>query len=392
MIDRAGHYEMLSRLVDGAQQIEIGADDSPYALNPWDVPDPAKVSREKVAFLFALHQVMMGGLDARQVGMIGAAIRAVYAKAASLPGSRPRESMLADELRAQAREAHDADAVDVAATLRNLADRLAEYCGEGTYAYLLDRETTVPFEAPLVVFDTRRCPESELRLVMFQVMEYVTATVERHWEAHKAAAGTPGAPLFLGRSIMLIDEAWHLINRPETGAYANNLARRARHLGLVLIVMCQQLSDFDTEHGVALVGRPAAAAGAEPEGDPVHRRHRAALRARGRRAATAQDGQGPPRADAVAQRHPRARQGRLTGRPDRVLGLHVRPDRGRDARGRDRRPPGQRVGRDRNAREARHPRAPRPPTQPGRRGGDMNGSRAHRGRSRRRAAPERLRG
>ena len=189
VIDRAGHYEILTRLIDGAQQIEIGADDSPYALNPWDVPDPAKVSREKIAFLLALHQVMMGGLDARQIGMIGAAIRAVYAKAAALPGSQPRESMLQDELRAQAKEAQDADAVDVAATLRNLADRLAEYCGEGTYAYLLDRETTVPLEAPLVVFDTRRCPESELRLVMFQVMEYVTATVERHWQRAQGGRG-----------------------------------------------------------------------------------------------------------------------------------------------------------------------------------------------------------
>ena len=192
VIDRAGHYEILTRLIDGAQQIEIGAEGSPYALNPWDVPDPAKVSREKIAFLLALHQVMMGGLDARQIGLIGPAIRAVYAKAAQLPGSTPRESMLQDELRAQAREAHEADAVDVAATLRNLADRLSEYCGEGTYAYLLDRATTVPLDAPLVVFDTRRCPESELRLVMFQVMEYVTATVERHWQAHRTEAGTPG--------------------------------------------------------------------------------------------------------------------------------------------------------------------------------------------------------
>jgi len=254
VIDRAGHYEVLTRLIDSAQQIEIGADDSPYALNPWDVPDPAKVSREKIAFLLALHQVMMGGLDGRQIGMLGAAIRAVYAKAAALPGCQPRESILQDELRAQAAEAQQADAVDVAATLRNLADRLSEYCGEGTYAYLLDRETTVPLDARLVVFDTRRCPESELRLVMFQLMEYVTSTVQRHWDDHTAAAGQPDAPLFLGRSIMLIDEAWHLISRPETGAYANNLARRARHLGLTLIVISQQLSDFDTEHGVALLG------------------------------------------------------------------------------------------------------------------------------------------
>jgi hypothetical protein len=138
--------------------------------------------------------------------------------------------------------------------LRNLADRLGEYCGEGTYAYLLDRETTVPADARLVVFDTRRCPDSELRIVMFSIMEYITTTVERHWRTHREAASQPGAPLFQGRSIMLIDEAWHLISRPETGEYANNLARRARHLGLMLMVMSQQLSDFDTEYGVALLG------------------------------------------------------------------------------------------------------------------------------------------
>ena len=255
VIDRAGHYEILTRLVDGAQQIEIGADDSPYALNPWDVPDPTRVSREKISFLLDLHRLVMGGLDARERGLLGAAIRAVYAKAGALPGSeRPRESMLQAELWARGEEMQRQGAVDVAATLLNLRDRLGEYCGEGTYAYLLDRPTTVPLDSPLVVFDTRRCPESELRLVMFAIMEYVKATVERHWEAHKDAASQPGAPLFLGRSMMLIDEAWHLISRPEIGEHANELGRRARHLGLVLIVMSQLLADFDTEHGRALLG------------------------------------------------------------------------------------------------------------------------------------------
>ena len=39
-----------------------------------------------------------------------------------------------------------------------------------------------------------------------------------------------GAPLFTGKSILLIDEGWALVGNPETGAYANDLARRARHL------------------------------------------------------------------------------------------------------------------------------------------------------------------
>jgi adenylylsulfate kinase-like enzyme len=256
VIDRAGHYETLSRLVDGAQQIEIGAEGSPYALNPWDVSEPAKVPREKIAFLIALHQVMMGRLDGQQLGMLASGIRAVYGKAAGLGGS-PTESLLREELRAQADEAHKADAPEIAATLRNLADQLSEYCGEGTYAYLLDRPTTVPLDSPLVIFDTRTCPESQLQLVMFSIMEYVTGTVQRHWATHRADAVKPGAPLFLGRSMMLIDEAWHLIRRDETGEYANDLARRARHLGLALIVMSQQLSDFNTDYGKALVRNSA---------------------------------------------------------------------------------------------------------------------------------------
>ena len=352
VIDRAGHYETLTRLLDGAQQIELGADDSPYALNPWDVPDPARVSREKVAFLLALHQLVMGGLDARETGLLGAAVRAVYAKAAALPGSRPRESMLRDELRAEADDALRADAPDVAATLRNLADRLAEYCADGTYAYLLDRDSTVPGDAPLVVFDTRRCPDSELGLVMFSIMEYVTATVERHWRAHRDHAGRAGAPLFAGRSVLLIDEAWHLVSRPETGAYANTLARRARHLGLNLIVMSQQLSDFDTEHGVALLGNSSQQLllAQNPKEIPFIR---AALQLTDREAAELE------RLKTVKGRHaqmlwlngtPRARPRRPAPRPDRVLGLHLRADRSRRPRPRARAPPRRPMGRDRRAR------------------------------------------
>ena len=112
MIDRAGHYETLSRLVDGAQQIEIGAEGSPYALNPWDVPDPAKVPREKIAFLIALHQVMMGRLDGQQLGMLASGDPRRVRQGRRAPGSSPRESMLREELRAQADDAQTADAVD----------------------------------------------------------------------------------------------------------------------------------------------------------------------------------------------------------------------------------------------------------------------------------------
>ena len=254
VLDRAGHYEVLTRLVAGAQHVEIGADQSPYAINPWDVPDAADVSLEKIAFLVSLHGVMMGdeGLTTRERAQLGAAIRAVYAAAAAT-GESPRESTLRDELLRRSDEEQQEGAIDVAATLRTLADRLGEFCGDGSYAYLLDRDTTVPADSPLVVFDTKRCPDIVLKPVMFSILEYVTRTIERHRDTYADMLGKSESPMFAGRSVLLIDEGWHLVGRQETGEYANDLARRARHLGLFLIVMSQHLSDFATDHGLALI-------------------------------------------------------------------------------------------------------------------------------------------
>lgn len=254
VLDRAGHYRTLVDLVDGASHIDIGADDSHWAINPWDVPDTANVSLEKISFLVSLHGVMTGdeGLTTLERSHLGAAIRAVYARAA-VTDETPRESMLREQLLRRASEERDAGAADIAVTLRNLADRLGEFCGDGSYAYLLDRETNVSIDSALVVFDTMRCPEVVLQPVMFSIIEYVTRAIERHRNAYRDTASLPNAPLFAGKSLLLIDEGWHLVGRRETGEYANDLARRARHLGLFLIVMSQHLSDFGSEYGLALL-------------------------------------------------------------------------------------------------------------------------------------------
>lgn len=252
VIDRAGHYETLTRLVADASHIDIGSGESTHAINPWDVPDPADVSLEKIAFLEALHAVMMGeeGLTTLERSQLGAAIRAVYARGAET-GDVPREAMLRDELFARSREEQSQGSVELASVLRNLAERLGEYCGDGAYAYLLDRHTTVTSDSPLVVFDTTRCPEIVLQPVMFSIVEHVTREIARHRTEHQARKPEPS--MFGGRTVLLIDEAWHLVGRAETGAYANDLARRARHLGLFFIVMSQHLSDFETEQGLALL-------------------------------------------------------------------------------------------------------------------------------------------
>jgi len=254
VLDRAGHYGILCDLVEGARQVDIGTDDSRWAINPWDVDDPADVNLEKIAFLISLHEVIMGdeGLTTLERAQLAAAIRTVYRRAAHT-GETPRESLLREELRTTAELKRDEGEQELSVVLRHLAERLGEFCDDGSYAYLLDRPTTVPGDSPLVVFDTRRCPDIVLKPVMFAIIEYVTRRIAQHRDSARDLTARADAPMFAGKSVLLIDEGWHLVGNAATGEYANDLARRARHLGLFLIVMSQHLSDFATEHGLALI-------------------------------------------------------------------------------------------------------------------------------------------
>jgi hypothetical protein len=258
VIDRAGHFEFLCAVIAGARHLTIGASDDEHAVNPWDTPDPANPPIEKIAFLVGLHALLVGdhragddayGLDALERNLLEVAIRAVYARAGR-EGLVPREALLREELARRAQDEAAAGAEEVASVLRTLAERLTSFVGEGSYSYLLDRETTVPTDAPLVAFDTRRVPRELSAAVLFVLAEHVTSRIERRGAQRLDEADTGR---FVGLSALVIEEVWKLTERRATGEWVNEIARRSRHLGLFLIAISQQLSDFSGPYGKALL-------------------------------------------------------------------------------------------------------------------------------------------
>jgi type IV secretory pathway VirB4 component len=211
-----------------------------------------------VAFLVGLHAILVGdqrpddesyGLDPLERNLLESVIRAVYARAA-VEGVEPRESHLRHELQRRADEETAAGSDSIASVLRTLAERLASFCGDGSYAYLLDRPTTIRHDSPLVVFDTQKVPGELVGAVLFVLVEHVTTRIEQQARSRLYATGLG---LFEGRYALVIDEAWRLVQRRATGDWVNDLARRCRHLGLFLIAMSQQLSDFAGPYGKALL-------------------------------------------------------------------------------------------------------------------------------------------
>jgi hypothetical protein len=260
VLDRSGHWELLTKLVPGAAHLSIGGGDHHATINPWDVPDVRRVGPEKIAFLRDLHELLVGDHHAssdryeiteRERNLLSEAIRGVYNRCA-----REQRTPLERDLRAELEHQHQVEReaaggaeTDRSAMLASLADRLSRYVGDGEDAYLVDRPTTVPDDAPLVVFDTRPA-RNQLVPAMFIALEHTVSKVERR-RAERLSHEGP-APLFPGDALFS-DETWKLVQRRATGEFFNDLARRSRHLGLFMLAISQHLGDFDNEYGRPLL-------------------------------------------------------------------------------------------------------------------------------------------
>src|SRR5205085_2636467 len=160
--------------------------------------------------------------------------------------------ILQEEL-TRARNDERADGDSTAATrLHLLARRLDPFVGDGTYAYLTDRPTSVPSDASFVVFDTRRIPESYSAAAMLAICGYVSDTVEVRRERHLAGEQVDAGG-WTGKSYLILEELWKLMGRESTGAWVEEFARRSRHYALALLAVSQQLEDFDNPYGRALL-------------------------------------------------------------------------------------------------------------------------------------------
>jgi hypothetical protein len=268
VIERGGHYEFLASLIPGAANVRLGS--GADAICPWDIPNPASLSSEKIDYLIALHATLIGtgrrdeyGLSALEENLLGRAIRQVYERCV-VTGERPRELLLQETLTARAAAEADVGAGQMADALRDLAARLHNFVGDGPYAYLADKETTVPPDAPLVVFDTRRIPAHFAGAAMFEIVEHIAERVARSADRHLQEWSRQGIDPFrltrprrAPRYYLTLEEVWKLLEHEATARWVNELPRRSRHDNLALIGVSQQLSDFNKPWGRAFLDNSA---------------------------------------------------------------------------------------------------------------------------------------
>lgn len=224
VIDPEQEYRYLADAVGGAYLRIATASD--HRINPFDLPElgeddePEGVLRETVARLTGLISLMAGGLSTEEQSVVDRALWETYAlKDITREGrwERPAVPTLEDFY----------NIVSDMAGGDKVALRIERYV-EGTFAGVFNRPTNIDLNRQLVVFNVRDMEEELRPVAMYVVLGFI-------WNIVRSK---------LKRRLLVVDEAWVMMQHEESARFMFSMAKRARKYYLGVTTVTQDIQDF----------------------------------------------------------------------------------------------------------------------------------------------------
>jgi len=240
VIDPEFEYKTLSDAVGGTY-INISLN-SETKINPFDLPKTAGISgtkvsdiiRSSVITLKGLLKLMIGELSHQEDALIDRALLETYAKKdidANSDLATIEAPLMTDFY----------DILDGMEGTEDIALRVKKYT-EGTFSGLFNSPTNVEMNNQLVVFCVRDL-EDELRPIgIYNIVNYI-------WNVIRSS---------LKKRILVIDEAWWLMQNEDSAKFIFALVKRCRKYYLGVTTITQDVNDFlGNPYGRAIVSNAA---------------------------------------------------------------------------------------------------------------------------------------
>jgi type IV secretory pathway VirB4 component len=236
IIDPENEYEYLADSVDGSF-LKISLT-SPNHLNPFDLPtpgpddNPEDVLRSNIINLVGLLRIMLGGLSAEEDSVLDEALTETYAirdiTAKTPPETWQNNIPLMSDFE---------EVLESMTGTESLVKRLQKYT-KGTFSDFFNQHSNISIEKSFVVFGIRDMEDSLRPIALFIIMRYVWNIVRTQ----------------LKKRILVIDEAWWLMQSEDGASFLFGLAKRGRKYWLGLTTITQNVSDFmKTDYGKAII-------------------------------------------------------------------------------------------------------------------------------------------
>lgn len=235
IVDPENEYKTLCDAVGGSYlQISLNSE---QRINPFDLPHNEKgdesgedVLRSTIASLHGLVNLMVGGLSPEEDALIDKALYEAYAlKDITVdPESQKNEPPVMQDL------------YNVLANMRgteSLISRISKYT-EGTYGNLFNKPTNFDLKPGFVVFSVRDLEDQLRPVAMYIILNYIWTKIRMDQK----------------RRLMIIDEAWWMMQYEDSAKFLFGLAKRARKYYLGLTIISQDVEDFlGSRYGKAVV-------------------------------------------------------------------------------------------------------------------------------------------
>jgi conjugal transfer ATP-binding protein TraC len=223
VIDPEREYKRMAESVGGSY-IKLSAK-SKAKINPFDFATTARSKDDLAEHAQNLTEVissMVDELDKNERAGLDKAIMQVYENAGK---EIPLLRNLYEELQKLG--------------YLEFCQRLEKYL-KGTLAGVFNQQTNIDLNNRLVVFDIKDMPENLRPTMMLVISNFVENQVKAHPE----------------KRLLVIDEAWSLLQYEQTARFISGLVRRGRKYYLGVSIISQQANDFlKSDHGRAIASQ-----------------------------------------------------------------------------------------------------------------------------------------
>ena len=234
VIDPENEYQTLAKAI-GGEFIRFDFS-SGTNINPFDLSQVTEAGEDelglKVLALHSLLKVMLGEMDATEEAILDRALLEAYRMKGitSDPETQRFDPPLLEDLYKVLLGMEDQKA-------KGLSDLLEKFV-RGSAKGLFDQPTSVDLKNTFTVFGIRDLEENIRPVAMFLILDYIWTRVRRDQK----------------KRILVVDEAWFMMQNPDSADFMHSIAKRARKYYLGRTTITQDIGDFlSTDKGISIV-------------------------------------------------------------------------------------------------------------------------------------------
>ena len=238
VIDPENEYKDLCEAA-GGQYIAFGYGEA-SKINPFDlslvVDEGDNALNSKILGVHKLLKVMLGEMDPMEESVLDRAVVDAYKMKGVTPDpeTQTREPPLIEDLYKALIGMEDKQAQMIAA-------RMEKYI-KGSFAGIFNQKTTVNLKSEFVVFGIKNLEDSLRPVAMHIILDYIWTVVKKE----------------MRRRILVVDEAWYLMQYPDSAAFLRGIVKRGRKYYLGVTTITQDVDDFlETAYGREIVTNSA---------------------------------------------------------------------------------------------------------------------------------------